>query len=156
MSKDGGVEPHFRVYASNSCHCFAMHGPMRPTQLLAKWRGISRKDAAVALLEPKGMLRARSYREAWTELQIKAEQRVERMGDTSHAVAAVQSAMARDPNYPVTEFDAEVLAAWDKALAELDQLSASDHVKMEEVRAWFSRTCRNLAAAALTAVQHGE
>jgi hypothetical protein len=151
--KDGGVEPDFRVYASNSAHCFAMHGSFRPSSLLARWRGWSRRRAAEHILERRGLDRPRSYRERWARVIIDRDIRTTPAGDPQQVVEVVQARMADDPAYHVSEFSDHVLETWRELLGALDGILRVVPVDVEAITAWIEDACSRLHDSALTAVQ---
>lgn len=148
--KDGGVEQDCRVYATNSMHCFAMHGTMGNSLLLATHLGITRQQAAIRILEQRGMLRATGYRERMAELLSARKVQTPGLGNPAYVVQALQTRLSANPAYVEHEFETPVIDAWQAQLKALDSIVRAEHPGLEQLRSWFDAALVDITSAALT------
>lgn len=150
---DGGMDPGFRVYGSNTAHCFVMHGHFTPSSLLAFVTGWSRTRAANYLLDTHGLRKRRTYRERYGDVLREVEERErDRSGDVQELAMALQGELGEDERYSAHEFDPAVREAWEHCLKALDEL-ARRSAGPEILRQWYHVAKGRLQAAVLTEVQ---
>lgn len=152
---DGGLDKNCRIYPPTNIYCFAAHGVMTPTSLYARWKAMSRSRAAIILLEERGLLKNKSYREQWNDLiELREENRVAntKLGDPTYAVEALQTAMHNNAAYSVVEYTDHVREAWKVVLAILDILWTREDTDYEKINVWFERSLQKLNRAVEEAV----
>lgn len=151
---DGGLDKNFRVYPPTNVNCFAMHGYMRPTQLYSRWKNLSRERSALILLEERGLLKPKFYRDRWNDLvNFREENREARrsLGDPSYLTDALNTALSTNPNYKASEFSAPVREAWRVVLTALDVLFSRDDTDGAKLKFWFDRSLAKIEAAVMEA-----
>jgi hypothetical protein len=140
---DGGLDKNFRVYPPTNVNCFAMHGYMTPTLLYKHWKNMSRERAALILLEERGLLKNRNYRERWNELvDFRENERQTRadLGNQADLIDALTSHLRLTPNYKLVEFHPVVREAWRVVLTALDVLWSRPEVDLDKLQVWFERS----------------
>lgn len=153
---DGGIEKGFRTYpATNTAHCFVMHGSLTPVKLLVLSRGWSYRRSAEELLRRAGKLDVRPWRERWDELVTERAQTASSadLGDPAELVEAIHEALRTHEAYPpsgVSPRLSEVLNARLEVFEGLRESKAS----VAQVRQWFEATKAALRAVLDEEVQH--
>jgi hypothetical protein len=139
---DGGVEKGFRTYpATNTAHCFVMHGQLTPVRIVSLANGWSYRKAASELLRRAGKLDRRPWRERWGEVQAEraaAETAVD-IGDPAELVEAIHEALRTHPAYPPSGVS-PVLSRAMNARLEAFEVLRSHGATIAQVREWFDRT----------------
>lgn len=137
---DGGIDPNFRVYPTNTCYCFAMHGGMGPVRLVMTQRDLPPTRAAQVLAERYGLEQREPYWEKMARLLVESEASGPNVGSPQHAVEAMQQSLDRLPGYAERQYDEEILTTVEERLEGLD---AAIRSRTEgSVRAWLHETIR--------------
>jgi hypothetical protein len=101
---DMGVDPAFRVYATNTAYCFAGCGYFTPSWLAAQAWDCSSTEAADRLLREVGYVVPSTSESALALLEL---------SDPTPSPADLQAALRvwclRDPDWPAVEFEEDVL-----------------------------------------------
>ena len=139
---DGGIDKNCRIYGGTNIFCFAMHGRITPTTLYARWKGVSRDDAARELLDQRGLL-SKNWREKWTDLMAEKEQE---QGSPEELVSALNKELDNDLIYKLEEFSDPVREVWKKILDDLDLMWY--HADLNLLTSWFSASLHKLREAA--------
>ena len=136
---DGGTEPALRVYAeSNSAYCFSCKKFFTPTSLAADAWDISKKRAAIELLDRIGY-KPLTAAELWAGVQQKDPK-----PDTSMLGMALRTYCRRvDPNWETSQFDPKISAVLDKCLSLLERIKTST-----EADEWLA-TCKEVMTRVL-------
>lgn len=153
---DGGLDKNFRVYPPTNVNCFAMHGHMKPTQLYSRWKNVSRERSALLLLEERGLLRPRFYRDRWNDIvNFREEQREtkQHLGSQTYLVDALTKALQTNPNYKGVEFTPAVREAWRVVLTALDVLWSREDTDGQKLKQWFDRSLTYITNASMEAAK---
>lgn len=142
---DGGLDKGWRTYpATNSSHCFVMHGLLNPVRLMQIKSDQKPVKAAVRLLEHYGLIAPKHWRERYQDVLLEREQRQRSVGNPQHAVEALGMALASVPGYDVRQFDPDVMRAMEIVLERLDDaVSASD--PEQAIRKWYKAAKTGMA-----------
>ena len=140
---DGGVEKQFRTYpATNTAYCFAMHGILTPTKLIEVKYDLTPTQAAMKLLDAKGLLKAKPVQERWAEVLSDRQREVH--GSPQTLVEALHTYLSTHPVYADGSLTNEFMSAMEKELAVLDHVLADDRVNSTVIRAWYSKAKHEL------------
>lgn len=151
---DGGLDKNCRIYPPTHIFCFGDHGVLKPSFLYSRWKAISVKRAAVILLEERGLLKPRNYREQWNEL-IEARERAREanvsLGEPSYVIDALQTALYGNLTYQKVEYAPGVREAWRIVLGALDVLWASPDTDLAKLERWYEKSLKKISSAAIDA-----
>lgn len=113
---DQGLEPTMRIYAEgNNAFCFSRCGFFTPVSLVAMAWGISRRDAAVELLDRVGIKPA-TLADAWAQATTR-----EVKPDTAMLSEALKTFCARiSPDWDEVQFESPVAAKLTRCFTLLD------------------------------------
>lgn len=141
--EDGGVDRALRVFSeSNSCMCFALHGPMTPSQVWEIHTGKSRVQASEALLERFGIpTRRPTYQERVERLM--AEHSKPTPIDRTEIWEGMNAHLRNDENYLKHQYDKNVLHV--VKLIQTDINNLPDEMQSEELDKWFSQRMGSVA-----------
>lgn len=142
---DGGVGKNCRVYPPTSIMCFEMHGYISPVRLYARLNNLSYKTAAKRMLEEFGLIKYKSYRQRWLDLQ--KEQETPQLGPQSYAVDALQKELYKDPLYANHEYDAQVRAEWERVLEVLDAIWTFPDTDVTILKIWLDKSATRIRMA---------
>lgn len=141
------LDKNCRLFGSTNIYCWAMHGRINPTQLYARWKGMSRKRAAKILLEERGLLN-KPWRAWWNELIVLREDRQHKnLGSQMDAVSALHLRLEHNQEYLEHEFDVSVRAAWNDVLLALDRLWELPDANFEYLAVWIDRSLTKIENA---------
>lgn len=132
---DGGLDKNCRTYPTNHMFCFASHGTLRPTQIIARKRRMTRMQAAETLLDERGLLKPRTARDMWQAADERAREVHNTLGKHTDAVTALQRAVA---DLPLDDFDPAVQQAWQEVLRNLDTVMANPDSGLNDLRNWLT------------------
>jgi len=127
--------------------CFAQHGQMKPSSLLAYAKGWTRPRAAEFLLTEAGLNRDLPWQERYA---LAAVEPPKVSAKTQELSATLQREMSAVPGYAEHEFSEPVRQTWTDLLAALDYLTTKD-VGPETYSRWYS-AARSRLLGALTSV----
>ena len=145
---DGGRTKNCRVFPPTHIYCWEMHGYISPVRLYSYWKGMSTKAAARELLDQRGLLQPKNFRERWNDLLNLREQKDEdKLGDKQDAVSALQNALQNDTLYIEHEYSEEVRSAWVLILAKLDMLWSRPETDSAVLSEWLIRSLTRLKEA---------
>lgn len=139
---DQGSEASMRVYVdSNTVHCFSRCGSFTPVSLVAAAWDLSRRDAAVELLERIGH-KPVSLAEAWAEVIRRDD-----LPDRTLLAEALKAFCRRvDPSWDDDQFEPTVAATLSRCLDLLDRVTTTD-----DARTWLTG-CKQAMTRAFTTV----
>lgn len=144
---DGGRDKNCRIFGSTNIYCWAMHGYITPTKLYARWKGVSRQQAAETLLDERGLLK-KKWRTRWQELMDERYQGWDsKLGSQAQMVAALHSKLADSSGYVDREFSKTVRIVWANCLSDLDYLWEQDP-SIERLQQWMHKSYAALIEAA--------
>lgn len=142
---DGGMDKGWRTYpATNSSHCFVMHGLLNPVRLMQIKHDEKPVKAAVRLLEHYKLIQPKHWRERYQDLLIEREQRQRSAGNPQHAVEALNLALTGIQGYDSRQFDADVMRAMEIVLDKLDDAVSSDDPE-QAIRKWYKAAKKGMA-----------
>jgi hypothetical protein len=138
---DGGIEKGFRTYpATNTGHCFVMHGQLTPVRLIALKNDWSQRRSAEWLLRKAGLLDARPWQERWNEMEMeKLQARPEDLGDPQDLVEALHASLRDHPAYPAGGVSPALSDALEARLGVLEKKLSTGAAK-QDVAAWYEAT----------------
>ena len=118
------LDKNCRIYPPDHLYCWAMHGYMGSSYLYARWKGMSTEQAAIDLLDERGLLQ-RPWRERWNELIDKREyenQTTTYLGNKNDITAALSTSLSMNSQYVRNQYHPLIRARWKIILAVLDEL----------------------------------
>jgi hypothetical protein len=139
---DGGVEKGFRTYpATNTGHCFVMHGQLTPVRLVALKNDWSQRRSAEWLLRKAGLLDARPWQERWNEMEReRTAPFAPDLGDPQDLVEALHASLRDHPAYPAGGVSPALSDALETRLRALEKGLGTGSATKEFVADWYAGT----------------